>query len=134
MSVHLGRLEERPAESEAAHELLQYLSNLRVRVDPTVYRDLVAIGSKHKRTRIVVEKAVDVMLAVDLVVMAERNEYDAAYVLSADGDYTHAVRFVRSKGKKVFAVSASRGAQLASVVNAFIRIDAGWLTGCFTAV
>ena len=79
-----------------------------------------------------VEKAVDVMLAVDLVVMAERNDYDTAYVLSADGDYTPAVEFVRSHNKKVFAVSASSGAKLKDAVNSFIRIPASWLDGCFT--
>ena len=34
------------------------------------------------------------MLATDMVAMACRKEYDAAYLLSADGDYTHAVEFV----------------------------------------
>lgn len=133
ISVHLGRIEERRVENDVARELLQYLSNLPVRIDPAVYKDLVALGTKHRRTRIMVEKAVDVMLAVDLVVMAERNEYDTAYVLSADGDYTHAVGFVRSLGKKVFAVSASHGAQIAAAVNAFIRVDAAWFAGCFNA-
>ena len=52
-----------------------------------------------------VEKAVDVMLAVDLVAMAIRNEYEAAYVLSADGDYTPAVEIARSLGKKVYAAA-----------------------------
>ncbi len=78
-----------------------------------------------------VEKAVDVMLAVDLVVLAERDTFDTAYLLSADGDYTHAVRFARELGKKVFAVSASHGAQLAAVTNAFIRVDTTWLSDCF---
>jgi len=50
----------------------------------------LALANRHAKTQVMVEKAVDVMLAVDLVVMAERDEYDAAYILSADGDYTPA--------------------------------------------
>ena len=57
------------------------------------------------------EKAVDVMLAVDLGLMAERGGFDTSYLLSADGDFTPAVEAARSSGKKVFAVSASQGAK-----------------------
>ncbi len=78
-----------------------------------------------------VEKAVDVMLAVDLVVMAERNEFDAAYLLSADGDFTPAVQAVRAHGENVYAVSALPGAQLASVVNSFIRLPTVWFNDCY---
>jgi len=74
-----------------------------------------------------VEKSVDVMLAVDMVVMAERDEYDAAYLVSADGDFTPAVSTVRACGKQVYAVSASYGAKLRQACNAFIHIDRAWL-------
>lgn len=133
ISVHLGRIEERRVENDAAKELLEYLSQLPGRIDSRIYHELVALGTKHRKARVMVEKAVDVMLAVDLVVMAERNEYDTAYVLSADGDFTHAVQFVRGMGKRVFAVSASHGAQLAAAVNAFIHVDAAWFVDCYTA-
>jgi uncharacterized LabA/DUF88 family protein len=117
--------------SEAARELLAYLGSLTTKIDPT-YKDLVSIGNRHKVQYTQVEKAVDVMLAVDLVVMAQRNEFDTAYILSADGDYTHAVKFVRDSGKKVFAVAAaSNGAQLAAVVNAFIHLNKGWFADCY---
>jgi uncharacterized LabA/DUF88 family protein len=131
-SVHLGRLETRPIKSDAAQELLQYLGALSVRIDPDVFRDLQAIGDRHRFAQTMVEKAVDVMLAVDLVVMAVRNEFDTAYVFSADGDFTHAVSVARNQGKKVFAVSARRGAQLAAAVNKFIRVDATWFAGCYS--
>jgi len=130
-SVHLGRLETRPVKSDAAHDLLQYLAAMPARIDPKVYQDLVALGQRHKKAFVMVEKAVDVMLAVDLVVMAERDQFDTAYVLSADGDFTHAVSVVRAHHKKVFAVSASNGAQLAAAVNTFIRVDASWFAGCY---
>ena len=106
------------------------MSGLRTRIDQPVYKDLVAIGARHKKNQIWVEKGVDVMLAVDLVVMAERNEFDAAYILSANGDYTHAVEAARSQGKRVYAVSAEYGAQLAGVVNSFLHLPASWFKDC----
>lgn len=131
ISVHLGRLEQRPVKSEAAEELIRYLAALRVRIDSGVYRELLDLGHRHRQATTLVEKAVDVMLAVDMVVLAERDELDTAYLLSADGDFTPAVNAVRSHGKKVFAVSAGHGAQLAAVVNAFIHVDAGWFDDCY---
>ena len=71
------------------------------------------------------------MLAVDLVVMAERDEFDVAYLLSADGDFTPAVKHVRAHGKQVYAVSTTSGAKLAAVVNSFIRLPADWFNDCY---
>ncbi|MYD69248.1 MAG: NYN domain-containing protein [Acidobacteria bacterium] len=99
ITTHLGRLEERPEDNPAARELLHYLANLPQRIDSDVYRHLMQIGKTHRRQTVTVEKAVDVMLAVDLVVMAERDEFDAAYVLSRDGDFTPAVAAVREHKK-----------------------------------
>ncbi len=56
---------------------------------------------------------------------------DAAYILSADGDFTPAVQAVRAHGKKVYAVSTLPGAQLASVVNSFVRVPAVWFDDCY---
>jgi uncharacterized LabA/DUF88 family protein len=131
ISIHLGRLEERPVDDPAANELLHYLAALQVRIDIKVYQDLVAIGTRHRQGKALVEKAVDVMLAVDMVVMAERGEYDAAYLLSADGDFTPAVRAVRARGLKAYAASPAAGAQLAAVVNSFIRVKKTWFDDCF---
>jgi hypothetical protein len=79
VSCHLGRIEPRTVKSQAA----------------AVFHDLLALARRHQRATVMVEKAVDVMLAVDMVVMAERDEFDAAYLLSADGDFTHAVGVVQ---------------------------------------
>lgn len=130
-TMHFGRLESRRAQSEAAKELLEYLGKLKVRIDANVYKDLVALGQRHRQTVVRVEKAVDVMLAVDMVTLASEKQYEVAYLLSADGDYTHAVEFVRKQGLTVFAVSASSGAQLARVSNSFIRVDATWFAGLY---
>ena len=131
ISSHLGRLEPRTIKNAAATELRQYLSSLKTRIDRQVYQDLLALAKKHGFAEVMVEKAVDVMVTVDMVVTAERDEVDAAYLLSADGDFTPAVEAVRAAGKKVYAVSASHGAQLAAAVDSFIRLDPGWFVDCY---
>jgi len=131
ITAHLGRLERRKEHNQVATELLHYLANLKTPIDPSVYHDLVDLAKRHRTADVLVEKAVDVMLAVDLVVMAERDEYDAAYILSADGDFTPAVEAARSVGKKVYAVSTQPGAALKQAANAFVRLDAGWFAGCY---
>jgi uncharacterized LabA/DUF88 family protein len=131
ISYHLGRLESRTIRNEAAAELREYLSNLKVRIDPTVFGELMTLAKRHREAAVIVEKAVDVHLAVDMVVMAERDEYDAAYLLSADGDFTPAVHAVKSLERKVYAASPLHGAQLGAAVNAFIHLDAPWFNDCY---
>ena len=128
---HLGRLETRIVESDAARELIGYLNALPSRIDLRVYKDLVGIAQRHRRVQVKVEKAVDVLLAVELVSFAIRDQYDAAYLMSADGDLTPAVAQVRALNKKVFVASPSRGARLASEANAYIRIDKDWFKDCW---
>ena len=83
--------------------------------------DLSDIARRHCEATVFVEKAVDVFLAVDFVTLAINDAYDAAYLLSADGDYTPAVEAVRNLKKKVYAASPMSGAQLARAVSSFIR-------------
>jgi uncharacterized LabA/DUF88 family protein len=131
ISVHLGRIEARTASNGAAKELREYLGGLTTKIDATVFADLSDLARRHENATIFVEKAVDVFLAVDLVTMAINDEYDAAYILTADGDYTPAVDAVRKLGKKVYAASLLSGAQLAKAVNSFIRLRASWFTDCY---
>ena len=46
------------------------------------------------------EQRVDVSIAVDMVVKAHAQEYDAAYILTADGDFVPAVLAVKALGEK----------------------------------
>ena len=131
ISIHFGRLETQTVANEAAKNLKRYMADLTVRIDPAVYRDLVALGNANEFTEVRQEKAVDVALAVDMVMMAQRDEYDVAYLLSADGDFTPAVTAVRGLGKKVFAASPAYGAQLKGSVNTFIRLAPEWFADCF---
>lgn len=129
ITIHLGRLEARPVKSDCADELQAYLTNLPSRLDRTVFHDLIELARRHRSATVMVEKSVDVMLAVDLVTMTA--DYDAAYILSADGDFTHAASYVRSLGKKVYACAPTPGAQLAGVVTSFIRVDKAWFADCY---
>lgn len=131
ITTHMGRLEPRTVENEAAKELRQYLHELPVRIDREVFHDLLTIAARHESTQVMVEKAVDVMLAVDLVTMAGRDQFDTAYILSADGDYCPAVETAAQSGKHVYACSPAYGAALASVVRAFIRPAAHWFADCY---
>lgn len=131
ISVHFGRLELRPRTSDAAVELLAYLGDLSVRIDARIFKDLLSIAMRHKRTLVPTEKAVDVMLAVDAVTMAQRGEYDVAYLLTADGDFTPVATAVRSCGRKIFAATCGPAAQLAAAVDTFIPLKSGWFRDCY---
>lgn len=128
---YLGRLESRPIDNEAALELKRYLGNLTTRIDRGVFKDLMALARRHECVDVITEKAVDVMLAVDAVLLAERNAYDAAYLLTADGDFTPVATAVRSLGKKMYAASPAQGAQLAAAVDKFIPLSRTWFADCW---
>ena len=70
-----------------------------------------------------VEKAVDVKIAVDMVLAAVADEYDHCFLLSADGDFTPAVRAVQSFGKRVLVATPGSSHQLRQAADVFIRID-----------
>lgn len=131
ITVHFGRLETHDQINRAAVETLEYLHNMPTRIDRTVFQDLVSIARKHKRTLVTSEKAVDVNIAVDMVGMAHRDEYDACYLLSCDGDYTPAVKHTQELGKKVYVAVPGYGAALAQVADSFIRLDRPWFKDCY---
>lgn len=131
ITVHLGRIEQRTTKNDAALELRQYLSRLPTKIDAEIYAELAAIAKRHEKATVFVEKAVDVFLAVDFVSLAIKNAYDAAYLLSADGDFTPAVEAARLLNKKVYAACPMSGAQIGRAVNAFIHLSADWFDDCY---
>jgi uncharacterized LabA/DUF88 family protein len=131
ISHHLGRLESRIINNELADMFLAKLNDLPVRIDIGVYRELIALATKHRSVTVKVEKAVDVQIAVDMVTMALRDAYDVAYLLSADGDLTPAVREVRATGRKVFIATPNSASQLAQSATALIRPTRLWFDGCW---
>lgn len=134
LTIHYGRIEERFVDNDMSKDLKAFLGNLDgrgIRLDSGVYRSLYDIAKRHEHYLVYVEKAVDVMIAVSMVEMAQRNLYDVAFLLSADGDYTPAVVAVKAKGKSVIAVAPGPGAELARVADTFIRVDKEWFNDCF---
>jgi len=129
ISVHLGRIEERPQPNELARELLQYLGT--VQLDPDVRAALEDLAARRQFVSLLKEKAADVMLAVEMYKLAVQDAYDAAYLLSADGDFTPAVQAVRDLGKKVYCVSPSFSAALKNASNAFIPLAKEWFRDCY---
>lgn len=83
-----------------------------------------AAGNRH-----LVEKAVDVKIAVDMVLGAVRDEYDHAYLLSADGDFSPAIEAAQGLGKRVYVATPGQSHQLGQAADVFIRIDSHQLNG-----
>jgi uncharacterized LabA/DUF88 family protein len=59
-----------------------------------------------------VEKGVDVAIAVDMVLMAVRHAYDAAILVSGDDDFSKAVNAVKDIGRHVEIASFSTAHRL----------------------
>ena len=76
-----------------------------------------------------VEKQVDTMIAADLVERAYRDEYEVAYLLSADSDFVPPIRTVCRLGKKVFVVSPRHGHELRNAATGYITIHRDWFEG-----
>lgn len=129
--VSLGRLEPRQVRSQAAHEFQDYLASVRHQLPLRIHDELQAIVRSHLTNTVMIEKAVDVQIAVDMVVMAERGRYETAYLLSSDGDLRPAVEAVIATGRRVIVVSPAPGARLREVATTFIRLRRPWFDGLF---
>ena len=130
VNVVLGRIERRMLHPDR-NPLITRLKNLiaanRANLDDPLLGELQALceTSFPQYT----EKRVDVSIAVDMVTMACADQFDTAYLLSADGDFVPAVEAVKSKGKKVFAASPVVGRELEKAVDTFIPLKREWFSG-----
>jgi uncharacterized LabA/DUF88 family protein len=72
----------------------------------------VRLGTTKQREGVTVERGVDIMLATDLLDLAWHNAFDAAILVSGDGDFIYAVQRVKELGKHMevaaFESNASR--------------------------
>ena len=97
--LRLGRLEMR----EASFTLEEILNNF----DHPLAKEIInKVGEKRLREvksqiKWPVEKGVDVNLAIEMVTLAYNNAYDVAILVSGDGDFAVAVRYVQGTKKKV---------------------------------
>ena len=80
----------------------------------------------------VVEKAIDVKIAVDMLVQAFRDTYDTAILVTGDGDLAVAADEVSEMGKHVenayFRIGRSR--ELENACHRFVELDVGLLRPC----
>jgi len=81
-----------------------------IKIEQQRYHDIlrtmpsVSLGEGWRSPPDYVEKAVDVKLAINLVMMARNNDYDVAYLITSDSDLVPAVDMVRDIGKEVVYV------------------------------
>ncbi|MGR3914515.1 MAG: NYN domain-containing protein [Gammaproteobacteria bacterium] len=128
--ISLGRIEKnwmRPDKNPMTETLRRLLAEERASISGRAAKELARLCGA--RFPYYVEKQVDTRLTADLLGMAHRDEYDAAYLLSADSDFVPAVEEAKRLGKQVFAASPGKGAQLAGAVTAFIALDQEWFSG-----
>jgi uncharacterized LabA/DUF88 family protein len=126
-----GRIEPRYEPNPLADEIRAWLDTAPAGVDEDAARTLRAMALAKTQVKTPREKAVDVSLAVDLIRLAAEGCYDAAYVLSADGDYTPAVETAVNAGKTVFAASPDGCFALSRVVRSYIRLKREWFADCY---
>lgn len=61
----------------------------------------VRLGRLVRRGDSLIEKGIDVRIAVDMLTMAHDDVYDVAVLVSGDADYVHAVESIKRTGKHV---------------------------------
>jgi uncharacterized LabA/DUF88 family protein len=129
--IRLGRLEPRPEPNPLAASVLQLLSARPHDFTPDARSSLEAMVRRHSDVVTLKEKAVDIMLAVDLIRLAYEDRYDAAYILSADGDFSPAAEAAQDFGRTVYAASMDVGYALRKAVKTYIHLRDDWLKDCY---
>ncbi|MDO8625452.1 MAG: NYN domain-containing protein [Candidatus Diapherotrites archaeon] len=72
-----------------------------------------------------VQKGVDVSLATYVLGLAFEDAYDIAIIVSGDGDYEQAIKFIKNKGKNVWVVAfrGSLSADLWKCADKIVELD-----------
>jgi uncharacterized LabA/DUF88 family protein len=134
ITLHLGRIEEKRQGNELSGLVISRIQDEPAsKIDPSLKADLLALAKQYQFTLVLKEKAADVMLAVDMVRLALDSQFDAAYLLAADGDYTPAVEVVKACGLKVYCASPEPAfsSALAAIADAFIPLKREWFSDCY---
>ena len=129
----------RPQDNEAKYKAQQrFFSKLRQTKNVILKLGVLVprkVECKHckKISEVRKEKGVDVHLAVDMIAKAAEDEYDDAYLVSADADFVPAVELVRNTYfKQVFCVApkGSKYGNLGKACNTAIPIDQDFINDC----
>jgi uncharacterized LabA/DUF88 family protein len=78
-----------------------------------------------------VEKGVDIALAVDMVTKAFLDHYDIAILVSGDGDFAKAVQAVKDSGRKVEIAYFKKCYHLKVVADKYISLEGTFLDDCW---
>jgi uncharacterized LabA/DUF88 family protein len=72
----------------------------------------------------VYEKGVDILVAIELLAGAFKNEYDVAIIVTGDGDFADVAREVRGAGKLIFNAffDLQKSYELSKAANGFIDL------------
>ena len=98
LSIHLGKLQRIRESSQSNIDYYARTLGFCINCIGKLSGFVSAIGAKRQHR----EKGVDVRIAVDLIALADSNEYDMAILLSGDADLAPAVKYVvLKKGKTV---------------------------------
>ncbi len=91
----------------------------------------VKLGIWKQRGSTMVEKGVDVMLAVDFVTRAYNDQYDTAIIVSGDADFYPALQAVKDVGKhvEVAAFDTNISSEAARVADLHIKLTKTFFTG-----
>ncbi len=89
-----------PVNKEDDEEMYKHQQRFFAGLDATPYLTK-KLGRLEHRNGSIVEKGVDIFLAVDMLKYAFNNSYDVAILISSDGDFSEAVNAVKDLGKHV---------------------------------
>jgi len=90
----------------------------------------VRLGISKQRGEAMVEKGVDVMIAIDLVKNAYEDLYDTAILVSGDGDFYPAIQAVKDLGKhvEVAAFDSNISPEAARVADLHLKLTKTFFT------
>jgi len=91
----------------------------------------VRLGISKARGEAMVEKGVDVMIAIDMLRQAHQDLYDTAVLVSGDGDFFPAIQAVKDLGKhvEVTAFESNIAAEAERVADLHIKLTKTFFSG-----
>jgi uncharacterized LabA/DUF88 family protein len=89
-----------PVNKDDDEEMYKHQQRFFANLDRTPYLTK-RLGRLEHRDDHVIEKGVDIFLAVDMLKYGYNNSYDVAILISSDGDFSEAINAVKDLGKHV---------------------------------
>ena len=117
-----------PSNHAKARKQQQFFQGLR----RTPYLE-VRLGQLQLKEGVLVQKGVDVKLAVEMIDFGFRNTYDTAILVSGDSDFVPAVQFVKNLGKHVelVVVQGQPSWHLQDACDKTVVLEQDSLTDCW---